>query len=87
MLSKRECLDIAFRQALEMLCISKPPSWASLRLPDERFLELQTWAVSNAKYNWMTGIAILEAAELLAIESSSNDMIEFLHIMNTDKTK
>ena len=44
-------------------------------LTDQQMVKLQDWCASNARFNWMTGIGVMEAAEKLVDSAIENGNI------------
>lgn len=73
-MSRRDELDLPgatvyidrFVSALGLLCRSKPPRELCEQWLSNESEELQSFAVSNARIYWMTGIGIIEAAQIMA---------------------
>ena len=67
------------REILKAMTGKNPPKflkgYSVYGTTDDKWDELQTWAVNNCKPYWLTGIALLESAEDQVLEAVSNGNI------------
>jgi len=72
--------DQLFREIVEQLCGVAPPDWLSLdpevegpaNALSERQINSQDWCAMNVPLPWMTGLSVIEAAELIIKGAAEN---------------
>jgi len=68
------------KQALELIvgetCPVDVPQFKASGMMSDDFLALQDWASENVPVSWMTGIGVIEAAELLVQSALDNGNID-----------
>jgi len=76
----KELIENPLYDVIKILTGKEPPNFvkgktSTAELNDEEFLTLQDFCSENAVLNWLTGIGILEAADVLVEESINNGNI------------